>query len=98
MGTEWDTKFTYSYTDDVQFGFLYGLFLPGNVFRDAGVVAGTAAAIAGDAVAQELVSTVSVKFEARFEFLSPLLRKEAGGVFLTHKTHQNAELGIRNVE
>ena len=62
IGTEWDTQFTYDYTDDVQFGFLYALFLPGNVFRDAGGIAGTAAAIGGDATAQQLVITVSVKF------------------------------------
>jgi len=61
IGTEWDTNFAYSYTDDVQFGLLYALFLPGNVFRDAGATTG-ATPIAGDAIAQQLVTTVSVKF------------------------------------
>ncbi len=62
VGTEWDTNVAYSYTDDVQFGLLYALFLPGNVFRNAGGTAGTVAAIGGDAIAQQLVTTVSVKF------------------------------------
>ena len=50
-GTEWDTVVNYDYTDDVQFGVIYGLFLPGNVYRTP-----------NDAVAQELVTSVSVKF------------------------------------
>lgn len=61
IGTEWDTKLTYDYTDDVQFGFLYALFLPGNVFRDAGGSAATAV-VGGSSTAQQLVTTVSVKF------------------------------------
>lgn len=51
IGTEWDTVATYNYTDDVQLGVIYGLFLPGSVFRTP-----------NDSTAQELVSTVSVKF------------------------------------
>lgn len=58
LGTEWDNWVTYDYTDDVQLGLSYGLFLPGSVFRDAGGVGGPA----GDATAQQLISTVSVKF------------------------------------
>ncbi|MBI4323555.1 MAG: alginate export family protein [Candidatus Omnitrophica bacterium] len=54
LGAEWDTQLKYDYTDDVQFGFLYALFLPGSVFRD---VPG-----AGRNKPQELVTTVSVKF------------------------------------
>ena len=50
-GAEWDTNVVYNYTDDVQFGFLYGLFAPGNVYKSP-----------NDNVAQELVTTVSVKF------------------------------------
>ena len=50
-GTEWDTNMVYNYTDDVQFGFLYALFVPGSAYRTP-----------TDSTAQELVSTVSVKF------------------------------------
>ena len=50
-GAEWDTNVVYNYTDDVQFGLLYALFAPGSVYRRP-----------NDATAQELVSTVSVKF------------------------------------
>jgi len=50
-GTELDTQVTYNYTDDVQFGLIYGVFAPGNVYRTP-----------NDAVAQELISSVSVKF------------------------------------
>ena len=50
-GAEWDTNIVYDYTSDVQFGLLYAMFSPGNVYRTP-----------NDAVAQELVSTVSVKF------------------------------------
>ncbi len=51
FGTEWDVKADYAYTDDVALGLVYGLFLPGNVFRDP-----------FDSSAQELVTSVSVKF------------------------------------
>ena len=50
-GAEWDTNIVYDYTSDVQFGLLYAMFAPGNVYRTP-----------NDSVAQELVSTVSVKF------------------------------------
>ncbi len=50
-GTEWDTVVTYNYTDDVQFGVIYGLFAPGSTYRTP-----------NDALAQELISSVSVKF------------------------------------
>ncbi|MBI3323774.1 MAG: alginate export family protein [Candidatus Omnitrophica bacterium] len=50
-GFEWDTMVTYNYTEDVQLGFLYGLFAPGNVYRHP-----------NDSLAQELVTTVGVKF------------------------------------
>lgn len=53
IGMEWDTQVTYNYTDDVQFGLLYGLFTPGNVFLGASGL---------DSTAQELISSVSVKF------------------------------------
>ncbi len=51
LGTEWDTNIVYNYTEDVQLGLLYALFAPGNAFREP-----------ADATAQELVTTVSVKF------------------------------------
>lgn len=51
LGIEWDTQVLYDYTDDVQLGLLYALFAPGNVFRTP-----------NDASAQQLVTTVSVKF------------------------------------
>ncbi len=51
LGAEWDTNVVYSYTDDVQLGILYALFTPGNVFRTP-----------NDNQAQELITTVSVKF------------------------------------
>ncbi|MBI4341409.1 MAG: alginate export family protein [Candidatus Omnitrophica bacterium] len=51
LGTEWDTIVTYHYTPDVTFGVIHGVFFPGNVFRKP-----------YDAVAQELVTTVGVKF------------------------------------
>jgi hypothetical protein len=50
-GTEWDNQLVYDYTDDVQLGFLYGIFFPGSIYRTQ-----------FDATAQELVTTVSVKF------------------------------------
>lgn len=53
VGMEWDTVATYNYTDDVQFGLIYGLFAPGNIFLGAHGF---------DSTAQEVVSTVSVKF------------------------------------
>ena len=61
LGTEWDTWLTYNYTDDVQFGVTYGLFLPGAAFREGGDGC-SAATCFGRATAQELISTVSVKF------------------------------------
>ena len=57
LGVEWDTVATYNYTDDVQLGLIYGIFFPGNVFREAAL--GTAN---GSDTAQELITTVSVKF------------------------------------
>ena len=64
LGTEWDTHLNYAYTDDVQFGVSYGLFLPGSTFRDAGGVSvgGIATPIGDRNVAQELMTSVSVKF------------------------------------
>ncbi len=50
-GTELDVVTTYNYTDDVQLGLIYGLFLPGSVYRTP-----------TDSTAQELISSVSVKF------------------------------------
>jgi hypothetical protein len=50
-GTEWDNQLVYDYTDDVQLGFLYGVFFPGSIYRTG-----------FDSTAQELVTTVSVKF------------------------------------
>lgn len=50
-GTEWDTQVTYNYTDDVQFGLIYALFAPGSMFRTP-----------SDQVAQELITSVGVKF------------------------------------
>ncbi len=50
-GAEWDTQVLYNYTEDVQFGVLYALFAPGNVYRRP-----------SDSVAQEIVTTVGVKF------------------------------------
>lgn len=51
LGFEWDVQANYNYTDDVQFGVIYALFAPGNVFRTP-----------YDDNAQELVSSVNVKF------------------------------------
>jgi hypothetical protein len=51
FGTEWDVQANYAYTDDVNFGLIYGLFNPGNVFRTP-----------FDDTAQQLVTSVSVKF------------------------------------
>ncbi len=50
-GTEWDNQVQYNYTDDVQLGFLWGVFWPGSVYHDG-----------AQSTAQELVTTVSVKF------------------------------------
>ncbi len=57
IGTEWDTVVSYNYTDDVQLGLIYGVFFPGNVFRTA--ANGTSN---NDSVAQEVITTVGVKF------------------------------------
>jgi len=51
VGTEWDTQVSYNYTDDVQFGLIYAIFAPGSVYRTP-----------NDATAQELISSVNVKF------------------------------------
>ncbi len=51
LGTEWDTVVTYDYTDDVQLGLIYALFAPGSAFRSP-----------NDSTAQELITSVSVKF------------------------------------
>jgi hypothetical protein len=51
IGTEWDTVLTYNYTDDVQFGTIYALFQPGNVFR-----------VPNDDTAQELITWARVGF------------------------------------
>jgi len=59
-GTEWDTVVNYAYTEDVSFGMIYALFWPGNTFRTA--VGGGAASRGGDSTAQELITSVSVKF------------------------------------
>ncbi|HEX9780755.1 MAG TPA: alginate export family protein [bacterium] len=50
-GTEWDAQVVYDYTDDVQLGVLYALFLPGSTYRQG-----------RDSSAQEVVTSVSVKF------------------------------------
>lgn len=50
-GAEWDTQVTYNYTDDVQFGLIYALFVPGNAYRSP-----------TEATAQEWITSVSVKF------------------------------------
>ncbi len=50
-GAEWDTQVLYNYTDDVQFGVIYAMFAPGNVYRSP-----------NDSLAQEIVTTVGVKF------------------------------------
>lgn len=58
LGTEIDTWLTYNYTEDVQFGVSYGVFFPGSAF-----VEGSEGGVAGSrSTAQQLVSTVSVKF------------------------------------
>jgi hypothetical protein len=50
-GFEWDTSVVYNYTDDVQLGLIYALFAPGSVYRHP-----------NDATAQELITSVSLKF------------------------------------
>ena len=57
LGTEWDTVVSYNYTDDVQFGVIYGVFFPGNIYRVA-----SNGGINGDDIASELITTVGVKF------------------------------------
>ena len=56
VGAEWDTKLTYDYTDDVQFGLAYGVFFPGSVFHDS------ADSTSGRNTGQQIISKVSVKF------------------------------------
>lgn len=51
VGMEWDTVVNYNYTDDVQFGFIYALFNPGSAYTDP-----------FNSTAQELITSVSVKF------------------------------------
>lgn len=51
VGTEWDAVVNYNYTDDVQLGLIYGLFLPGDVYQKP-----------NDSTAQEIITSVSVKF------------------------------------
>ncbi len=50
-GSELDTQAVYNYTDDVQFGLLYAVYWPGDVYQDG-----------SDNTAQQLVTTVSLKF------------------------------------
>lgn len=51
LGWEWDMQANYAYTDDVNVGLIYALFLPGSVFRSP-----------HDSQAQELITSVNVKF------------------------------------
>ena len=51
LGYEWDMQANYAYTDDVNLGLLYALYLPGSVFRDP-----------YDNKAQYIVTSVNVKF------------------------------------
>lgn len=51
LGHEWDTKVVYDYTEDVQFGLIYGVLWPGTVFRNP-----------YRNTAQELVTSVKVSF------------------------------------
>lgn len=51
VGTELDNQLVYDYTDDVQLGLLWAMFFPGSVYH-----------VGTQNTAQELVSTVSVKF------------------------------------
>ncbi len=51
LGSEWDLNAVYNYTDDVQLGAAYSLFLPGSVFRQP-----------YDNPSHELLTSVSVKF------------------------------------
>ncbi len=51
IGGEYDLQASYNYTDDVQFGLIYAVFTPGSVFRHP-----------FDDIAQELVTSVDVKF------------------------------------
>jgi hypothetical protein len=51
IGAEWDVVANYNYTEDVQIGATWGVFWPGSVFRTP-----------YDEPAQELVTTVGVKF------------------------------------
>ena len=62
LGTEVDNKLTYDYTEDVQIGLIYGVFWPGTVYRNRPAAVGSRTSLGGRAIAQELVSTVSVKF------------------------------------
>ena len=57
LGTEWDTQVLYDYTEDVQFGLIYGIFFPGTVYRAA-----SNGTTNGDNTAQALITSVSVKF------------------------------------
>ena len=58
LGTEWDNKVTYQYTDDVTLSGAYGVFWPGGAFRHRN----PADAATGDSTAQQLVVEASVKF------------------------------------
>ncbi len=51
FGTEWDVQANYAYTDDVNLGLVWGIFMPGSVFRSP-----------YDSIAQEAITSVSVKF------------------------------------
>jgi hypothetical protein len=51
IGTELDTQVLYNYTEDVQLGLLYGVFKAGDVYRHP-----------NDRTAQEIITTVGVKF------------------------------------
>ena len=62
LGAEWDTKALYDYTEDVQFGLIYGVYWPGAVYRDQAATPASVTNLGGRSTAQELVSTVSVKF------------------------------------
>lgn len=58
LGTEFDKKWTYQYTDDVTLALAYGIFWPGNTFRATS--AGTP--VRGDNIGQTLITEASLKF------------------------------------
>lgn len=64
IGDEFDAKLTYDYTEDVQFGLLWGFFVPGKFYEATGTASptGNTTDVISDSRASTVVGSVKVTF------------------------------------